>query len=441
MRRGPPGDAWGAMTAGGGAGRTGLTNWAGNHRYAAASVVRPRSVEEVQEVVAAADRVRALGSRHSFTDLADTTGTLLSLADVPVEIDIDPSRRSVTVSGGCTYGRLAEAVHARGWALATMASLPHISIAGAVATGTHGSGDRTGSLAAAVHALEVVGADGERQWWRRGDPDFDGAVVALGALGVVTRVALDIEPTFTMRQDAFTDLPWPTSAESLDAVTGAADSVSLFTTWQGEAIDQVWLKSRATSSGGSRSVRTPAGATPARSVLHMLPGGDVEAITEQGGVVGQWHERLPHFRMTHTPSRGEELQSEYLVPRGRALESFEAMRSLAPRLAPVLQVSEIRTVAADDLWLSPASGHDVVGLHFTWWRDADAVSAVLPLIEAALLPLGARPHWGKCFVAHRDGLEDLYPRMADFRTLRDRVDPTGCFGNAFLDRAIGPSAH
>jgi xylitol oxidase len=410
------------------------TNWAGSHTYRS-RIERVRSLEHLQEVVAAAPRVRALGSRHSFTDLTDITdvddGVLVSLSDLPTRVDVDQASRTARVTGRAAYGDVATALHAEGWALGNLASLPHISVAGAVATGTHGSGIGNGSLATAVASLDLVGPDGELRTVSRGDTDFEGSVVALGALGVVTSVTLDVEPTYDVRQEVRTGLSWETLASELDAVVGSAYSVSLFTRWGDAGIDQVWLKSR-----GDEAAPRPFGA-PAATTMHMLDGGDTEAVTVQGGVPGPWLDRLPHFRMAFTPSLGEELQSEYLLPREHALTAIERMRGLRGDLAPVLQVSELRTVVADDLWLSGSYGHDVVAVHFTWSRDADRVYAVLPAIESALLPLGARPHWGKCFVAGVGELEPLYPRMADFRALRDRVDPDRVFGNTFLDRVIG----
>ncbi len=409
-----------------------LRNWAGNHVFAASRLESPGSVEELQSLVAAEPRVRALGSRHSFTDLADTSGVLVGLGSLPVTVEVDPSARTARVSGGALYGDVALALHQQGWALGAMASLPHISVAGAISTGTHGSGDRQGSLATAVSAVELVGADGELHRRVRGDPDFEGVVISLGALGVVTTVWLDVEPTYEVRVDCFTGLPWTTLARDLDAVTSAATSVSLFTDWQGVAIDQVWLKSRAGS-----TVRPPEGASPAASVLHMLPGGDVQAVSRQGGAPGPWFERLPHFRMTHTPSRGEELQSEYYVPRARALEAIEGLRGLGPAFAGLLQVSEIRTIAAEEHWLSGSQGRAAVGLHFTWVRDEPAVRALLPTIEDVVLPLGGRPHWGKVFVTEHAQLRQAYPRLDDFAGLRARLDPQGKFGNAFLARVLG----
>jgi len=411
------------------------TNWAGNHTYRG-RIERVRSVEHLQEVVAAAPRVRALGSRHSFTDLTDITdtddGVLVSLVDVPTTVEVDATNHTARVTGHAAYGDVATRLQASGWALGNLASLPHISVAGAVATGTHGSGARNGSLATAVVSLDIVGPDGGLRTVSRGDADFEGSVVALGALGVVAAVTLEIEPTYDVRQDVYTGLSWEALADDLDTVTSSAYSVSLFTRWADSGIEQAWLK--------SRIGETPAGLRGARvatRTLHMLEGGAVESVTQQGGVPGPWLDRLPHFRMEFTPSRGEELQSEYLLPRELALTAVERLRGLRDRLAPVLLVSELRSVAADGHWLSSSYGRDVVGVHFTWVRDPERVHAVLPAVEDALLPLGARPHWGKCFVAGVGELEPLYPRMADFRALRDRVDPDRVFGNAFLDRAIG----
>jgi len=410
------------------------TNWAGNHTYRA-RIERVRSIERLQEVVAASPKVRALGSRHSFTDITDITatgGVLVSLADLPTNVDVDPSSRTARVTGPAAYGDVATQLQAAGWALGNLASLPHISVAGAVATGTHGSGVENGSLATAVASLDIVGPDGELRTVSRGDADFEGSVVALGALGVVTALTLDIEPTYDVRQDVYTGLGWDALVANLDDITHSAYSVSLFTRWADAGIEQVWRKSRVDEAPAELH-----GARPATRTMHMLEGASTESVTGQGGVMGPWLDRLPHFRMGFTPSRGEELQSEYLLPRANALTAIERLRPLGTRLAPVLQTTELRTVAADDHWLSSAYGHDVLGVHFTWLRNEDLVHAVLPEIEDALLPLGGRPHWGKCFVAGADAIAPLYPRLADFRALRDRVDPDRVFGNAWLDRVIG----
>lgn len=412
------------------------TNWAGNHRYRAARIERPATTEQVQQLVVTEPRVRALGSRHSFTDLPDTDGVLLSLADVPTVVEVDEENRTAAVTGFAAYGTVALALEQRGWALGNLASLPHISVAGAVATGTHGSGDENGSLATAVAAIEVVGADGSVCRYARGDADFDGRLVSLGALGIVVGLTLDVEPTYPVTQRVFTGLGWEALTEHLDEVTAGAYSVSLFTRWDDRGVVQVWLKHRGNEASRDDDSEMFFGARPAAKTMHMLDGGSIDSVTPQLGVAGPWLDRLAHFRMAFTPSRGEELQSEYVLPRARAREAIAAMRRLGRRIAPVLQSGELRTVAADDLWLSSSYGHGAVGFHFTWVRDVDAVYAVLPDIEAALLPLGARPHWGKCFVTSAADLRRLYPRMADFVALRDRVDPERKFGNAFLERVL-----
>ena len=411
-------------------------NWAGNHVYRASGLARPGTVEELQEIVAGAAHVRALGSRHSFTGLADTAGVLVSVADLAIPADgavvVDAEARTATVPAGASYGVVTAELEQQGWALAALASLPHISVAGAVATGTHGSGDRTPSLAAAVAGVEMVTADGGLLRRARGEEDFDGLVVALGALGVLTRVTLDVEPTYPVRQDVYTGLPWSLVEDRFDELTAAADSVSLFTRFDDRGVLQAWCK--------SRSAEAPAdlfGAPRSATTRHMLDGAPTESVTDQSGVPGPWLERLPHFRRELTPSRGAELQSEYLVPRRHAPAAIKALRGLQPSLAPIMQNAEIRTVAADALWLSSSFEQDVVGFHFTWVLDKAAVYAVLPAVEAALLPLGARPHWGKCFVATAEDLAPLYPRWNDFRRLRNDLDPERVFGNAFLDTVLG----
>ena len=413
----------------------GERNWAGNYEYRAARIAHPSSIAELRDLIAGSPSVRALGSRHSFNDLADDDRLLVSTASLPSSVQLDADAATVTVGGGTRYGDLARELQASGWALHNLASLPHISVAGAIATATHGSGDRNGNLATAVRALRILRADGELVDIARGDDGFDGAVVSIGALGVVVEVTLDIVPTFEVGQRLFENLSWDAVTAGFDDVTSAAYSVSLFTTWAEESVSLAWLKERS----DEQATVGPDffGAAALTEPRHMIRTMDVRNTTEQLGVSGPWNERLPHFRLEFTPSNGEEIQSEYLVPRARAVEAIEAVRALGPVIAPVLQISEIRTVAADDLWLSSAQGTDAVGLHFTWFRDQAAVEAVLPALEEALLPLGARPHWGKLYLDHDRVVPGLYPRLADFRELVAEHDPRGRFRNAFVDRLLG----
>ena len=408
-------------------------NWSRNIRYSAERFVAPRTVDELREVVAASDSVKALGSRHSFTRIADTSGTLVSTAELDLPVQVDAAQKRVRVGGGVRYGELAQELDRQGWALANLASLPHISVAGAVSTGTHGSGVANRSLAAAVTGLDLVTSTGDLVRISEEDEELAGAVVGLGALGIVTTVELAIEPTYDIAQTVYENVPLEAVRKAFDVIAGSAYSVSLFTTFRDEMyVDQVWRKER-----------TDAAATPipaalrdreAAGALHPLPGVSAASCTVQGGKAGRWLDRLPHFRLEFTPSNGEELQSEFLVPFADAVGAFDAVHELADRLKPVLQVCEVRTIAGDELWLSPSSGRDSVAFHFTWTADEAGVAEVLPELEAALARFDARPHWGKVFT-QRDPAE-LYPRWADFVALQRRFDPRGAFVNEYL-RALG----
>lgn len=416
-------------------------NWAGNLAYRAERIARPRTLVELREALARGGPVRTLGTRHSFNDIADTTGTLISLADMPRVIDV--SGDVVRVSGGVRYGDLAPVLETHGRALANLASLPHISVAGAVATGTHGSGDRVPSLAAAVRSATFLTAGGDEVTISRGDAAFGGAVVHLGSLGVVTELVLNTEPSYRMAQRVYDRPRWSRILDDYDAVTALGDSVSIFTTWRdAEFADAVWVKRRVPGgdegSDGDERIDEAAiarlGVGVADGPRHPIPGVDPEACSPQGGAPGPWFERLPHFRMEFTPSVGAELQSEYLMPRGHASAATAAVQSVSDIISPLLHVCEIRSVAADDTWLSPSSGRDSVAMHFTWRPDEPGVRVALPRLEEVLAPFDARPHWGKVFVRAGAEIRAQYPRFSDFRALQERMDPQGRFRNAFTRR-------
>ncbi|MFC9288700.1 FAD-binding protein [Streptomyces sp. NPDC057052] len=410
-----------------------VTNWAGNITYAAGELHRPASLDALRSLVAASGRVRVLGSGHSFNAIAEpgADGVLLSLGALPAEVEVDPSARTVRVGGGVRYAELARRVHAHGLALPNMASLPHISVAGSVATGTHGSGVGNGPLAAPVREVEIVTADGSTVVIGRGDERFGGAVTSLGALGVVTALTLDLEPAFEVEQHLFTELPL--DGLDFETVAAAAYSVSLFTDWRAPGFRQVWLKRRT-----DRPLADFPWAAPATEALHPVPGMPAVNCTEQFGVPGPWHERLPHFRAEFTPSSGNELQSEYLLPREHAADVLRAIDGVRETVAPVLQTCEVRTVAADEQWLSPAHGRDSVAVHFTWVDDTAAVLPVVRELEAVLEPFGPRPHWGKVYEMPAAAVRGRYPRIDDFRALVRELDPAGTFTNAFVRDVLGP---
>lgn len=405
-------------------------NWAGNYEFRARALHRPSTIEQAQEIIARAARIRVLGSRHTFSSIADSD-ELISLELLPIEVEMSPDEGAVTVPGAVRYGELAPMLDDHGLALANLASLPHISVAGAIATATHGSGERNGNLATSVRALELIRADGELVTCARGDPDFEGVVVGLGATGAVTRVTLDVEPTFAVAQRVYEHLSWEALHEHFDEIAACGYSVSAFTLW-GEDVDQVWVKSR----DDAPQPRALFGAQAADGERHPIPGLDPANCTPGLGRPGRWFERLPHFRMGFTPSSGEEIQSEYLVARSSAAAALEAVRRLAPSIQPLLQISEIRTIAADRLWMSPQYARDSVGIHFTWRREQDAVERVLRELEVALAPFEVRPHWGKLFLLSGSELAPRYERSEDFRELISRLDSRGAFRNDWLERHL-----
>jgi xylitol oxidase len=402
-------------------------NWSGNYEYRAEHVHHPTSHDELRRLVADVSSVHALGSRHSFTSIADAH-ELIALDRVVDEITINRDAGTVTVPAATTYAELAEALNRAGLALANMASLPHISVGGAIATATHGSGERLGNLATSVTGLELVTSSGDMFRAQRGDEHFAGLVVALGALGVVTRVTLAVEPYYEVSQRVYERMEWEALLEHFDEIEAAGNSVSVFHRL-GERIEQVWIKRRTPVDDAPSELF---GAPAATTQHNPVPGADTVNATPQLGHLGPWSERLTHFRSGFTPSSGEEIQSEVFVARSDAVAAIQAVRELSGQIRPLLLVSELRAIAADSLWLSPQYGRDTIALHFTWRREQHAVEQVVAKIEAALKPFAARPHWGKVTSLRAAEIGPLYERLDDFLRLRDRLDPRGAFVNDWL---------
>ena len=408
-----------------------MRNWSGTYEFHG-DLVAPTTIDEARAAVSASERLRPLGTRHSFTDIADTDGTLLSVLGIPGDIVLDAD--VVTLGGGVRYGELAAWLEERGRALHNMGSLPHISVAGAVSTGTHGSGVGNGSLSTAVRSVTTIGPDGELHTYAAGSPDFPGSVVSLGRLGPIVRIGLAVEPSYSVRQDVYLGLGWDELLADPLAVLGAAYSVSVFTDWTGDTVQQVWVKSRVATGAADEAVER-FGLTPAREQVKIIEtAGDNTTLQ---GSAGPWAWRLPHFRLDATPSDGEEIQTEFFVPLETAADALRAVRDLGPRIHDQLLVSELRTIAADDLWLSPAYGRDSLAIHFTWTNDVAAVDSLVPLVRDALAPFAARPHWGKVHAMSADTIAPLYPRFHDALELFHRADPAGKFRNAHTDRVLG----
>ncbi|PZF53308.1 FAD-binding protein [Curtobacterium sp. MCSS17_008] len=410
---------------------TELRNWAGNQTFSARRVHRPTTVEQVQDLVAGSPRIRALGSRHSFNRIADGE-VLLETVALNRPVEIDSSSRTARVCAGERYGAVAAELERAGWALGNLASLPHITVGGAIATATHGSGDRNPTLSAAVSAVQMVTADGELRSVRRGADDFDGMVVGLGALGVITEVTLDLVPSFRMRQDMYRGLSWDRLLSEFDDITAAGHSVSINPDWNG---DDGAIRVKTVVHDDSAPVAlTIAGAERTTTGLPDVPG-----ATDRTGRVGLWHDRLPHFGIDHAPSFGDEVQSEWLLARTDAVAALDALRSRGPRLTPdLIWSSEVRTMSLDPLWLSGAHGRDTVGIHITWKQRPEAVNAAIVAIEAILAPFTPRPHWGKLSALPAADVRSAYPRFPDFIRLRDQLDPERTFTNAWLEQLLEP---
>lgn len=406
-------------------------NWAGNYTYKAKVLKKPRNVEELQVLIQTSGKHKALGSKHCFNAIADSPMEQLSTENLNRLITIDESTRTVTVESGIRYGELAPLLQKKGYALHNLASLPHISIAGACATATHGSGVTNGNLPSAVTALELVKPDGQIVRLQRDEPDFYGAVVGLGALGIIARMTLEIEKTYNVRQDVFQDLPVAALQGHFDTIMSSGYSVSLFTDYQNDVVSQVWVKSRVDQK--LTDLTSFYGATAATRKLHPITAMPAENCTDQMGIEGPWYERLPHFKMGFTPSSGKELQSEYFVGKENAVDAYMALVGIKDVILPQLMISEIRSIAADKFWMSPCYERDCVTFHFTWKQDWAQVKKILPQIEDALAPFEVLPHWGKMFTLKPDILHSRYQKMDEFVELAKEYDPQGKFKNTFLD--------
>lgn len=414
-----------------------LKNWAGNLEYSTDDVHYPKTVQQVQEVVKKCDKLRALGSRHSFNRIADSTENLVSVQELNKVVSLDKSANTVTVEAGMRYGELAPYLHENGYALPNLASLPHITVIGACSTATHGSGVKNGNLSTSVSAIEFVNAAGDLITLskKKDGEQFYGAVVGLGGLGIVTKVTLDLLPAFNMKQVVYRNLPMNELKNNFDELQSKGYSVSLFTDWKNKNINEVWIKSRVEEGNVSPAELELYGAKLATQNMHPIEGESAENVTEQMGIAGPWYERMPHFKMGFKPSAGKELQSEFFVPIEQAYEAMMALEKLAEKIIPHLFISEIRTINADNYWMSPCYKKTCVAFHTTW-KQEDAVMNLIPLMEEQLAPFNARPHWAKLFTMSPSVLQSRYEKLNDFKQLLYQYDPKGKFRNEFLNKNL-----
>lgn len=415
-----------------------LVNWAGNLTYGTSNVYYPKTVEEVQAVVKQCSKLTALGSKHSFNTIANNTDNLISLRDMNKILSLNKAENTITIEAGLRYGDFAPFLDEQGYALGNLASLPHITVSGACATGTHGSGITKGNLSTAVTAIEFVNAAGDViNLSRQKDGDlFNGAVVHLGAMGIVTKLTLDLVPTFKMQQLVYLNMPIDALKDNFADIQSKGYSISLFTDWQNKNINEVWIKSSVSENDATVPAPELYGALPATKNMHPIASESAENVTDQVGVPGAWYERMPHFKMGFKPSAGKELQAEYFVPAEHAYDAIMAIETLHEKITPHLFISEIRTIKADELWMSPCYKQTSVAIHFTWKQETEAVMNLLPQIEAQLAPFNVKPHWGKLFTMQPKVLQSRYEKLADFKKLVAIHDPNGKFRNEFLKRNV-----
>lgn len=418
--------------------RNKLKNWAGNIEFSTNNVHYPDTVEELIRIVKKSNKIRAIGSRHSFNRIADSKESQVSLSKMNKVISLNSQALTVTVEGGITYSELAPYLYENGFALENLASLPHITIAGAVATATHGSGVNIRNLSSAVSGIEFVNAKGGLVSMSRtkDGEKFNGAVVALGALGIVTKLTLDLVPVFDMTQVVYLDLPMKALATDMLNILSNSYSVSLFTNWSNQNIEEVWLINKAINGQNAKILPNFFGARAASKNVHPVIDQKADNVTEQMGVPGRWYERMPHFKMGFKPSTGKELQSEYFVPIEHAYRAMMAIETLHEKITPVLYITEIRTVKADDLWLSPCYQQDCIAFHFTWKQQVEVVNEVVSQIEQLLLPFKARPHWAKVYTLSPKVLQSRYPKLNDFKSLVAKWDPNGKFRNDYIQKNL-----
>ncbi|EAZ81987.1 FAD-binding protein [Algoriphagus machipongonensis] len=410
-------------------------NWAGNYTYQAKTLLEPQSVEELQEIVRKQGKQKALGSKHCFNNIADSPESQISTKNLNKWINLDEENKTLTVEAGARYGDFSEELYQKGYALHNLASLPHITVAGACATATHGSGVKNGNLATSVISIELVTPSGELVNLNRDDPGFPAVVVGLGAFGIISKVTLELQDAFDVRQDVFQDLPLAAVESNFEEIMSAGYSVSLFTNWMDNNVSEVWVKRRMDTNPQNLGDDFY-GAKAATKNLHPIVELSAEACSEQMGIPGPWYDRLPHFKMGFTPSAGDELQSEYFVPRANAVEAILAVEKLKEEIYPHLMITEIRTIAADGFWMSPCYHQDCISIHFTWKPKTKEVMETLPKIENALAPFGVKPHWGKLFTISPAILHVLYEKFPEYLALAKQYDPEGKFRNSYLDLNI-----
>jgi xylitol oxidase len=440
-------------------------------------VVMPATIEELQRAVKDADKVRIYSPHRSFATVVDTDGVLICLDEITWDdsiLQIDAHKRRVTCSAFMTCSDLAAYLEQQGWALQNLPSSLNISMAGAVIAGAHGSGDSCSMLATSVEAVDYVDADGclvattERDLpssslGAAADPALQ--ALMLGSLGVLVQLTLRIEPRFHIRQDVYLNIPWksywkeaPTftgtgntfqpatfdEAALIDDVFAEAYSVSVFVgDWGSDYISQAWFKRKVPIAHDGHSGTLPPAARElfggrlSSMTVHPIPSESGGACTAQGEPAASSPFRLPHFNTsTSTAQRDDQLFSEYFLPREHAVDALRALRAIAIIIQPVLKVSELRSVSADEFWMSPHYRRPSFAISFVWSCNVKSAIKTLLHIERALMPFAPRPNWGSLFISFGPEIPLSLPSSAKYRSLLVSLDPTGKFRSHYVNRFV-----
>mmetsp|Transcript_11314 Transcript_11314/g.18512 ORF Transcript_11314/g.18512 Transcript_11314/m.18512 type:complete len:495 (+) Transcript_11314:56-1540(+) len=462
-----------------------FANWAGNQSWGPATrLFEPENMEALQHTVASHPKLRAIGSTHSFSPLfnaGDDNIGFVSMRKMPRICLLDDIEGVVSIDAGTTYSELCNALRDTSWALPMTAALPHFSVAGAVATGTHGSSGvgpcgrvAISGLADAVVEMKFVGADGETRTVRKGDPEFSFSVVSLGMLGICTHLKLQLVRNFDVEQCVYGSWPaheshGPTGAELSDALAvlpeamRSCDAFSLFVDFSVDAPGMLILKrftpaaAGDASASGEREARkgekcnSSVGFSPKQRFGKLLLKNDavynfIEGDTFETTVKGRWFDQL-HVWMKDAapfgPQGAPELQFEHFVPLRYAKECLERLHLIA-RSWPGILYAEIRAVRADDQALSPYNaseedGFDTLaishGIHSGLGEERVLQAAAI--VEDGLSDFNPKPHWGKLSnLTHAKASRMYGPKLEAFRHHVGNIDPEGKFSNPWLDEVI-----
>jgi L-gulonolactone oxidase len=424
-------------------------NWGGNQACTPLSLERPSSEDElvalVHRAAAAGERVKVVGAGHSFTDIACTDGRMVSLDGYDHFLEVDTRAATVKVEGGITIAALGQALAEVGLAQPNLGDVAYQSIAGAISTATHGTGGRLGNISTQVKALSLVTADGVLECSAEDNADvFQAARVGLGALGVISTVTLQCVPAFTLRS-----IQAPRQLdEVLDAVedlVAANDHFEFF--WIPHSDRVLAITNNRTDAPAHPPGKVSAYFNDivmenhAFGLLQRLGRANTTWIPALGRVTGRLLNARDVADVSHRVFANQRLvrfvEMEYALPRPALAAAVRDVRSMIDRQG--LRISfpvEVRIAAADDIWLSTASGRDTgyIAVHVFQGLPFDRYFRE---VEAIMNGYEGRPHWGKMHYQTAETLRPRYPHWADFIGVRDRLDPEGRFSNAYLDRVLG----